>query len=199
MKNKTTAALLAIFLGGIGGHKFYLGKPIQGIIYLIFCWTWIPLTVGLIEGIMYLAMSEQAFQEKYGNQDVQPSRQQRYNSSNSSNSLSKETQTLPPVSEGRVSTLNEVAYTPLAIPPEIISQSPSVVSLEPERIASEETLSEQNENNVVLSDEEIEYLEEFKTYALDGEISDKERRLLDRLRDLSGISIERANYIETLI
>lgn len=26
MKNKTTAGLLALFLGGIGVHKFYLGK-----------------------------------------------------------------------------------------------------------------------------------------------------------------------------
>lgn len=199
MKSKTTAALLAIFLGGIGGHKFYLGKPVQGILYLIFCWTWIPLTLGLIEGIMYLAMSEQDFQEKYGNQDMQPPRQQRYNPSGVSNSLSNGPQTLPPVSEGRVSTPNEVAYTPLVVPPEVFSQSHSVVSLEPESILSEETNSEQNENNVVLSEEEKEYLEEFKAYALDGEITDKERRLLDRLRDLSGITKERAAYIETLI
>ena len=26
MKDKTTAAILAFFLGGLGAHKFYLGK-----------------------------------------------------------------------------------------------------------------------------------------------------------------------------
>lgn len=36
MKNKTTAALLALFLGGIGIHRFYLGKWISSIFYLLF-------------------------------------------------------------------------------------------------------------------------------------------------------------------
>lgn len=33
-KNKTVALLLAIFLGGIGAHRFYVGKGGTGIIYL---------------------------------------------------------------------------------------------------------------------------------------------------------------------
>ena len=33
-KNKTVALLLAIFLGGIGAHRFYVGKVGTGIIYL---------------------------------------------------------------------------------------------------------------------------------------------------------------------
>ena len=37
MKSKTTAVLLAFFLGGLGLHKFYLGKTFQGFLYLIFC------------------------------------------------------------------------------------------------------------------------------------------------------------------
>jgi len=65
MKNKTTAGVLAILLGSIGIHKFYLGKGIQGLIYLIFCWTAIPAIIGLIEGIMYLTMSEAEFNLKY--------------------------------------------------------------------------------------------------------------------------------------
>ena len=64
-KNKTTAGLLAIFLGGFGIHKFYLGKIAQGIIYLFFVWTMIPQIIGLIEGIVYLVMSQQKFDEKY--------------------------------------------------------------------------------------------------------------------------------------
>jgi TM2 domain-containing membrane protein YozV len=35
MKSKTTAAVLAIFLGGLGIHRFYLGKTGSGFVYLI--------------------------------------------------------------------------------------------------------------------------------------------------------------------
>ncbi|MEO0639466.1 MAG: TM2 domain-containing protein, partial [Bacteroidota bacterium] len=34
MKSKTTAYLLWFFLGGLGIHKFYLGKAGAGILYL---------------------------------------------------------------------------------------------------------------------------------------------------------------------
>ena len=35
MKSKTTAYLLWLFLGGLGIHKFYLGKNGMGIVYLL--------------------------------------------------------------------------------------------------------------------------------------------------------------------
>jgi TM2 domain-containing membrane protein YozV len=65
-RTKTTAGLLAIFLGGLGVHKFYLGRNIQGVFYLLFCWTFIPAIIGFLEGIVYFSMSDQAFAEKYG-------------------------------------------------------------------------------------------------------------------------------------
>lgn len=65
MKDKTTAGILALLLGGLGIHKFYLGKGIQGLLYLIFCWTFIPAIIALIEGIMYLTMSQAEFDRKY--------------------------------------------------------------------------------------------------------------------------------------
>ncbi|GAB5375738.1 MAG: hypothetical protein AcusKO_22000 [Acuticoccus sp.] len=65
-KNKVIAALLAIFLGTFGIHKFYLGRTGWGIVYLIFFWTMIPGFVGFIEGIIYLCMSDERFTEKYG-------------------------------------------------------------------------------------------------------------------------------------
>jgi TM2 domain-containing membrane protein YozV len=65
-RSRLAAALLAIFLGIIGAHKFYLGRTIAGVIYLLFCWTIIPAIIGLIEGICYLAMSEREFQSRYG-------------------------------------------------------------------------------------------------------------------------------------
>jgi TM2 domain-containing membrane protein YozV len=64
-KSKVVAGLLGIFLGGIGAHKFYLGRTGMGILYLLFCWTGIPAFIGFIEGIVYLVSSEQAFNAKY--------------------------------------------------------------------------------------------------------------------------------------
>lgn len=34
--------LLALFLGGIGAHDFYVGKPVKGFTKLVFVWTGIP-------------------------------------------------------------------------------------------------------------------------------------------------------------
>ena len=65
MKNKYVAGILAIFLGDLGIHKFYLGKIGWGIVFLLFCWTGIPAIVGLIEGIIYLCTDEETFQVKY--------------------------------------------------------------------------------------------------------------------------------------
>jgi TM2 domain-containing membrane protein YozV len=48
-KSPTTAVLLALFLGGLGSHKFYLGKTVAGILYLLFCWTTIPAWIALFE------------------------------------------------------------------------------------------------------------------------------------------------------
>jgi TM2 domain-containing membrane protein YozV/ribosomal protein L40E len=65
-RNRIVAALFAIFLGGLGIHKFYLGHVAQGIIYILFVWTGIPILIGFIEGLVYLTMSDDAFNAKYG-------------------------------------------------------------------------------------------------------------------------------------
>ena len=64
-RSRVTAALLAFFLGGFGAHKFYLGRSGWGVLYLIFCWTFIPAIVAFIEFIIYLTMSDEAFAQKY--------------------------------------------------------------------------------------------------------------------------------------
>ena len=66
-KNKTTTALLALFLVGIGIHYFYLGKPIAGLVFLLLCWTYIPALIALVQAIMMLTMTEVQFNEKYVN------------------------------------------------------------------------------------------------------------------------------------
>ena len=44
--------MLALFLGGAGVHKFYAGKWMMGILYLLFSWTYIPLIISLFEVII---------------------------------------------------------------------------------------------------------------------------------------------------
>jgi len=65
-KSKLAAVLFAFFLGGFGFHKFYLGRTGMGILYLLFCWTFIPSVLGVIEAILLLVMSDYDFNQKYG-------------------------------------------------------------------------------------------------------------------------------------
>lgn len=67
-KDRTTAGILALLLGGIGAHKFYLGETGLGILYLCFSWTLIPALVGFIEGILYLTKTDEEFQRQYVNE-----------------------------------------------------------------------------------------------------------------------------------
>ena len=75
-KEKMAAGLLAIFLGSLGIHKFYLGGSKQrtaGIIMLLItilgaCVLIGPIVTGiiaLIEGIIYLTKDEDEFQREY--------------------------------------------------------------------------------------------------------------------------------------
>jgi TM2 domain-containing membrane protein YozV len=77
-KNKLAAGLLAIFLGSLGIHKFYLGLTGPGLAYLLintigFAVTWLLLYIpniilaimALIEGIIYLTKSDEEFEQLY--------------------------------------------------------------------------------------------------------------------------------------
>jgi TM2 domain-containing membrane protein YozV/predicted RNA-binding Zn-ribbon protein involved in translation (DUF1610 family) len=64
-KSRVVAAVLAFLLGGIGAHKFYLGRIGWGIAYLLFCWTFIPSIIALIDGFVLLAKSDAEFARDY--------------------------------------------------------------------------------------------------------------------------------------
>ena len=60
-KSKSLAVVFALFLGGLGIHKFYLGKNGAGFLYLIFCWTFIPVILGVIDAFVLMGKSERTF------------------------------------------------------------------------------------------------------------------------------------------
>lgn len=66
-KDKTVAGILAILLGGIGVHQFYLGNSGRGILYIVLAFVGVSPILGLIDGIMYLTKPEADFQANYKN------------------------------------------------------------------------------------------------------------------------------------
>ena len=63
-KSKVVAGVLAFFLGALGIHRFYLGQW-WGIFYLLFCWTYIPSIISLIETFVFLFSNQQNWDNKY--------------------------------------------------------------------------------------------------------------------------------------
>lgn len=66
-KSRSVAAILA-FSGTLtisGLHKFYLGQPLWGILYVLLSWTPIPKVASAIEGVWYLALDEEAFDRNF--------------------------------------------------------------------------------------------------------------------------------------
>ncbi len=51
-KDVTTGVLLALLLGGIGAHRFYMGEIGWGIVYILFSWTAIPMIAGFVEAFL---------------------------------------------------------------------------------------------------------------------------------------------------
>lgn len=72
MKSKTTAVLLCLFLGCLGIHWFYLGRPGLGILWLF--------TAGLlgigafVNFIQLLVMSDEKFNAKYNQVTTVPAK-----------------------------------------------------------------------------------------------------------------------------
>ena len=67
MKSQTIAALLTIFLGGFGIHRFYLGKTVSGVLNLLFFWTGIPGLIAFFESLITVFTSPEKWAQKYNN------------------------------------------------------------------------------------------------------------------------------------
>jgi TM2 domain-containing membrane protein YozV len=65
MRNRTAAILICFFGGYFGVHKFYLGNNVQGILYLLFCWTCIPGIVSFFEFLGLCFMSDREFDARF--------------------------------------------------------------------------------------------------------------------------------------
>jgi TM2 domain-containing membrane protein YozV len=64
-KNKVVAGVLALLLGGLGIHHFYLGSTTAGLICLVSSCFCIGGIIALVEGIMLLMMSDAEFDARY--------------------------------------------------------------------------------------------------------------------------------------
>jgi len=68
MKNKYIAALFAILLWIIGGHKFYLWKWWQWLLYILLSiitfWV-LPTCLWVLEGLLYLVNTKKRFDMNY--------------------------------------------------------------------------------------------------------------------------------------
>ena len=73
LKNREVAEILA-FAGMLipisGLHKFYLGQPLWGLVYLLLSWTPIPHVASAIEGFWYLSQYGDEFDRNF-NQNLE--------------------------------------------------------------------------------------------------------------------------------
>ena len=79
-KSRGVAGLLAIFLGSLGIHYFYVGKTTPGIVFLLVsvlggiftcgAGTGVIGIIALVQGILIMCMSQQEFENKYVNPAV---------------------------------------------------------------------------------------------------------------------------------
>jgi TM2 domain-containing membrane protein YozV len=64
-KNKVVAGVLALLLGGLGIHHFYLGSIGAGVVILLLSCVGIGPILALVEGILLLVMNDDEFDARY--------------------------------------------------------------------------------------------------------------------------------------
>ena len=68
-RSRGTAAVLAFLLGWLGLHRFYLGQPGRGVLFLILTLSgigvWLSIVCALIDGVRFWSMSDADFERRY--------------------------------------------------------------------------------------------------------------------------------------
>jgi TM2 domain-containing membrane protein YozV len=70
-KDRSTAGILAILLGSIGVHHFYLGSNTAGVVEIVAC-CGLGGLVGIVEGVMLLIMDQNEFDQRYNYRTPEP-------------------------------------------------------------------------------------------------------------------------------
>ena len=69
IKHKSRSVAIILAFAGTwtisGLHKFYLGQPLWGLLYVLLSWTPIPRIASAIEGVWYLAQNEETFNSNF--------------------------------------------------------------------------------------------------------------------------------------
>jgi TM2 domain-containing membrane protein YozV len=82
-RNRQVAIVLAFVgmaLPVAGFHKFYLGQPLWGIVYLLLSWTPIPHIASAIEAVWYLTQDQTHFDHNFSSIGHLPSAQNQHQS-----------------------------------------------------------------------------------------------------------------------
>lgn len=61
------AVILALIVGGIGIHHFYVGQHVWGIFGILFFWTGIPTIIALIQVVIWLFNGRDEFNKNFNN------------------------------------------------------------------------------------------------------------------------------------
>ena len=73
-KSRGVTIAFALILGGLGVHKFYLGKILSGVLYLILSFTFLPMILAICDGMYYIIIGENKFNKKYTTQFIHNTR-----------------------------------------------------------------------------------------------------------------------------
>ena len=109
MKSKKVAAALAFFLGIWGVHRFYLGQRFLGIIHMVLFFMGmailmdgeevpiiaIPAVIGFIDFVLFLAMPQEDFDEKYNKKRLKQRQGQRNYRENTRQTYRRQPAALP--------------------------------------------------------------------------------------------------------
>ncbi len=67
-KDRVLTAILALFLGCWGVHRFYLGQTGRGVVYVLLSFVLISPILGFIDFLHFIFMSDYSFDLKFNQQ-----------------------------------------------------------------------------------------------------------------------------------